>query len=85
MKTETYERKRFIAVRVIPGDSARLARKWEDLPETASVLVVRLKEDELDHEAECIYENACTHQELASLIGRQVQRILDEHDRMSGR
>ena len=85
MKTETYEQKRSIAVRVIPGDSARIARKWEELPENASVLVVRLKEGELDHEAECIYNNACTHKELASLIGTQVQRILDEHDRMIGR
>lgn len=81
MKTETHIRRRFITVRIIDGEHARLSRKWEDLPDNASVLLVRLKEaDNMDHEAECIYDNRCTHQELAALIGRQAQRILDEHD-----
>ena len=84
MKIETRVHRRYVTIRIIEADRARLSRKWEDLPDNASVLLVRLKEaDNMDHEAECIYDNRCTHQDLAALIGAQVQRILDAHDRGS--
>ena len=80
MKTKTYERKRAVSVQIIDGENARVLCKWKKLSKNASILVVRFKEGDVDHAAECIYNNKCTHKELAVLIAKQMQKIIDAHD-----
>ena len=80
MSTGSSKHKRLVQIYILDSEQARFFLKYK-IPLFSSVLRVRLIEGGQDHEAEYVYANSCTQQELAKIIEGQVQRILDEHDR----